>query len=51
MICAAVGAALAGVVVNLTDVGDASAARWLFASFAVLAVTGFVASYRATRGR
>ena len=49
VICAAVGAALAGVVVNLTDVGDASAARWLFASFAVLAALAVVASTRSGR--
>jgi MFS family permease len=46
VISAAFGAALAGVVVNLTDVGDATAARWLFVSFAVLAAFGAVASMR-----
>jgi MFS family permease len=49
LICGAFGAGLAGVVVNLTDRGDATAARWLFAVFAVLAVFGTVASYRSTR--
>lgn len=46
VISAAFGAALAGVVVNLTDVGDATAARWLFASFAMLAALGAIASTR-----
>jgi hypothetical protein len=49
VICAAFGAALAGVVVNLTDVGDATAARWLFASFAVLAALAVMASTRSGR--
>ncbi|NVN50949.1 MFS transporter [Mycolicibacterium hippocampi] len=44
VISAAFGAALAGVVVNLTDVGDATAARWLFLSFGVLAALAVVAS-------
>jgi MFS family permease len=51
LICGAFGAGLAGVVVNMTEDGDAAAARWLFAVFAVLAVAGFGASYRAARGR
>lgn len=51
LICGAFGAGLAGIVVNLTDRGDATAARWLFATMAVLATVGVVASYRATRGR
>lgn len=51
LICGAFGAGLAGIVVNLTDRGDASAARWLFAVFAVLAAFGCLASYRASRGR
>ena len=51
LISGALGAGLAGVVVNLTDRGDATAARYLFAVFAVLAALGFVASYRASRGR
>ncbi|MCV7153224.1 MFS transporter [Mycolicibacterium pyrenivorans] len=49
VISAAFGAALAGVVVNLTDVGDATAARWLFVSFAVLAALAAVASTRSGR--
>ena len=40
LICGAFGAGLAGVVVNMTDRGDATAARWLFAVFAVLAAVG-----------
>lgn len=46
LICGAFGAGLAGVVVNLRDTGDAAAARWLFAVFAVLAALGAVASFR-----
>ena len=49
VISAAFGAALAGVVVNLTDVGDATAARWLFLSFGVLAALAVVASTRSGR--
>jgi hypothetical protein len=37
------------VVVNMTDRGDATAARAVFAAFAVLAALGLVASYRASR--
>ena len=51
MICGAFGAGLAGIVVNATDRGDATAARWLFAVFAALAAVGCVASYRASRGQ
>jgi hypothetical protein len=51
LICGSFGAGLAGVVVNLTDRGDATAARWLFAVMALLAASGCVASYRASRGR
>jgi MFS family permease len=47
LICGAFGAGLAGVVVNMTDSGDATAARWLFAAFAVLAAVGGIASFRA----
>ena len=47
LICGAFGAGLAGVVVNMTDTGDATAARWAFAVFAVLAAIGCVASFRA----
>ena len=49
VISAAFGAALAGVVVNLTDVGDATAARWLFLSFAMLAALAVVAATRSVR--
>ena len=51
LICGAFGAGLAGIVVNMSTGGDAGAARWLYIVFAVLAASGFVASYRATRGR
>jgi len=51
LISGAFGAGLAGVVVNMTDGGDAVSARWLFAVFAVLAAGGLAASYRASRGR
>jgi MFS family permease len=51
LICGAFGAGLAGVVVNMTQGGDAAAARWLFTVFAVLAAAGLAASYRASRGR
>jgi hypothetical protein len=44
LIFGAFGAGLAGIVVNATDRGDATAARWMFATFAVLAVVGLVAS-------
>jgi MFS family permease len=47
LICGAFGAGLAGVVVNMTDSGDATPARWLFATFALLAALGAVASLRA----
>jgi hypothetical protein len=50
LICGAFGAGLAGVVVNLTDRGDATPARWLFAAFAVLAALGVAASFRARAG-
>jgi MFS family permease len=49
LICGAFGAGLAGVVVNLTDAGDATPARWLFAVFAGLAALGVVASTRSGR--
>ena len=51
LISGAFGAGLAGVVVNITDGGDAAAARWLFTVFAVLAAAGLAASYRASRRR
>jgi MFS family permease len=50
LICGAFGAGLAGVVVNLTETGDATPARWLFAVFAVMIALGAVASYRSGRG-
>jgi len=49
LICGAFGAGLAGVAVNLTDTGDATRARWLFAVFAALAAVGVVASTRSGR--
>ncbi len=49
LICGAFGAGLAGAVVNLTDTGDATPARWAFAAFAVLAALGVLASRRASR--
>jgi hypothetical protein len=49
LISGAFGAGLAGVIVNMTDRGDATAARTLFAVFAVLAAVGCLASYRASR--
>ena len=49
LICGAFGAGLAGVVVNMTDTGDATPARWLFAGFAVLAAIGCFASFRSGR--
>lgn len=51
LISGAFGAGLAGVVVNIAEGGDAAAATWLFAVFAVLAAAGLTASYRASRGR
>ena len=47
LICGAFGAGLAGVVVNMTDAGDATPARWAFAFFALLAAAGAIASFRA----
>lgn len=49
LISAAFGAGLAGVVVNNAQGGDVAAARWLYLVFAVLAVSGVLASYRAVR--
>jgi MFS family permease len=51
LISGAIGAGLAGVVVNMAGGGDATAARWLFAVFAVLAAIGCFASVRAGRGQ
>jgi MFS family permease len=45
----AFGAGLAGVVVNMTETGSATPARWLFAVFAILAALGVVASLRSGR--
>ena len=50
LICGAFGAGMAGVVVNLTETGDATPARWLFAAFAALAAASAVASFRARAG-
>ncbi|WAC89357.1 MFS transporter [Mycobacterium sp. Aquia_213] len=49
LVSAAFGAGLAGVVVNLAEADDATAARSLYLVFAVLAASGVVASYRAVR--
>jgi MFS family permease len=49
LICGAFGAGLAGVVVNLTETGGATPARWLFFAFAVLAALGVLASTRSGR--
>jgi MFS family permease len=49
LICGAFGAGLAGVVVNLTDSGNAAAARWLFAVFAGFVALGVIASTRSGR--
>ena len=49
VICGAFGAALAGVIVNVTDTGDAAAARWLFACFGIVAALAAVASVRSGR--
>jgi MFS family permease len=51
LICGAFGAGLAGVVVNITQSGDAAAARWMFATFAALAAVGCVVSYRSSVAR
>lgn len=49
LICGAFGAGLAGVIINADLGDDATAASWMFGSFAVLAALTAVASYRATR--
>ena len=49
LICGAFGAGLAGVVVNLRDSPDVTAARSMFALFAGLVLVGVVASRRACR--
>jgi MFS family permease len=50
LICGAFGAGLAGVAVNLTDTGDATPARWLFAAFAALAALAAAGSFRSVAG-
>ena len=49
LMCAAFGAGVAGVVVNVRAQPDAPAAQWLFAVFAGLAAVGWLASSRAAR--
>ena len=49
LMCAAFGAGLAGVLVNLRETPDASAARWVFGVFAGIAALGWFASSRAGR--
>jgi len=49
LMCAAFGAGLAGVLVNLRESPDASSARAMFAVFAALAALGVLASRRAHR--
>jgi hypothetical protein len=49
LICGAFGAGLAGVLVNLTETGDVSAARRFFGGLAVVAAVGAIASVRAGR--
>ncbi|AFM17354.1 arabinose efflux permease family protein [Mycolicibacterium chubuense NBB4] len=49
LISGAFGAALAGVVVNVAGTGNATASRWLFACFAVLAASAALASVRSGR--
>jgi MFS family permease len=51
LISAAVGAGLAGVLVNEANGGAVMSARWLFTVFTVLAAVGVAVSYRATRGQ
>ena len=49
LICGAFGAGLAGVVVNLRETPDGTAARSVFALFAALAAVGVLVSRRAAR--
>lgn len=51
LISGAFGAGLAGVVVNVIDGGRIVSVRWAFVVFAVLAATGVLATYRASRSR
>jgi MFS family permease len=48
LISGAFGAGLAGVVVNMTEGGDVTAARWLFGVFAALAAVGVIAAFRSS---
>jgi MFS family permease len=48
LISGAFGAGLAGVVVNMTEGGDVTAARWLFGVFTALAAVGVLAAYRSS---
>ena len=50
LISAAIGAGLAGVVVNTAKGGDVMAAGWLFTVFTALSAAGVAVSYCATRG-
>jgi len=47
LMCAAFGAGLAGVVVNIAEGQEVTAARWLFGVFAALAAVALVGSFRA----
>jgi hypothetical protein len=49
LIFGAFGAGLAGVVVNISDGGGVSAARWAFTVFALLALTACLTAFRAGR--
>lgn len=49
LISGAFGAGLAGVVVNTAHGGEVAEARWLYIVFTVLAATGTIATFRATR--
>ncbi len=49
LIFGAFGAGLAGVVVNISDGGGVSAARWAFTVFALLALTACATAFRAGR--
>lgn len=51
LVSGALGAGLAGVVVNTAGGREVTAARWLFVVFMVLAIFGAIASYRASRGQ
>lgn len=51
LMCGAFGAGLAGVVVNLRESADSTAAQWMFGVFAVFAALGVVASSRSGRGQ